>query len=321
MTKPAYNHLFGPVLSRRLGRSLGVDVMPFKTCTFDCIYCEQGRTTHLTTRRREYFPSDEILNELKDYLDTNPPPDYITLSGGGEPTLNARLGEIVKNAKAFGKCPVAVITNSSLLWDPSVQKDLSLADVVLPSLDAGNARIFQLVDRPAPGITFERMVEGLMSFRDVFSGAIWLEVMLVDGLTSGEAEVREIARLVREIRPDRIQLNTVVRPPAESFAQAIPKFRLEQLAGYFTPRAEVIADYRADATAAPVGEDDQRLVDLLERRPCSTAQIADTLGLRAVVVCKLLERLRAQGRIYERVHGGDVYFSSIPPDAEGFHNE
>lgn len=286
-----YKHIFGPVLSRRLGRSLGIDIMPFKTCTYDCVYCEQGRTTNHTVCRKEYVPVKDVLMELQEFLSSQPVPDYVTLSGAGEPTLHARLGELVKGIKEISKAPLAVITNGSLLWDPEVQEALHGADVVMPSLDAGNSRLFDVIDRPASGITFERMVYGLIAFRAAFHNAIWLEVLLIDKITSGESEVREIAAWARRIQPDRVQLNTVVRPPSEEFALPIPRKQLEKLAGLFEPCAEIIADYSGAMRQTEDMPGAARMLELLARRPCSMPEIAGSLGLRLVEAAKLAQQL------------------------------
>ena len=317
MTTPAdlqtrqYKHIFGPVLSRRLGRSLGVDIMPFKTCTYDCVYCEQGRTTNHTACRKEYVSTADVLAELKEFLASHPAPDYITLSGAGEPTLHARLGDIVQGVKKLTRVPLAVITNGSLLWEPTVRDALHDADLVLPSLDAGNARLFEYVDRPISCISFERMLGGLLRFRESFHNAIWLEVLLLAGVTSGESEVREIADWVRRIRPDRVQLNTVVRPPAESFALPVPREQLELLATLFDPRAEIIADYSGPSQEIKLSPNAARVLELIERRPCSLQEIAATLGLRRIETAKLVARLVNQNKIGERRFGKDTFFAMV----------
>lgn len=306
----AYKYIFGPVLSRRLGRSLGIDIIPFKTCTYDCVYCEQGRTTCHTAIRKAYVPVADVLAELKQFLAANAMPDYITVSGAGEPTLHSQLGAIIQGIKAMATAPLAVITNGSLLWEPSVQQELREADVVMPSLDAGNERLFKRLDRPVDDISFEKMVNGLIAFRDVFSNEIWLEVMIVDGITEDEGEVREIAELARKIRPDRIQLNTVVRPPSESFARPIPRERLEHFAGLFHPWAEIIANYSGISREADAAPDTARILELLRRRPCSLHEITEALGLRRMETTKTIQYLVEQNKIEERELGGELFYTS-----------
>ena len=231
--------------SRRLGRSLGVDLVPFKTCTYDCIYCQLGRTTCKTLERKEWVPMDAVLDELKQKLACRP--DYITLSGSGEPTLYSRLGEIIEHIQAMTAVPVAVLTNGSLLWQKAVREEVALADVVLPSLDAPDPERFEFINRPHPEITFDRLMEGLAAFRREFSGQYWLEVMLLGGYTSLPAQVRQLAEWARRIQPDKVQLNTAVRPPAEDYAMAVPPERLAELARLFEPAAEVVAEHRGQA--------------------------------------------------------------------------
>ena len=176
---PRHNLVFGPVPSRRLGRSLGVDLVPFKTCTYDCSYCQLGRTTRLTVERKEWVPMDAILDELKRKLTCRP--DYITLTGSGEPTLHSCLGQLIEHIQAMTRIPIAVLTNGSLLWQHEVRKELALADVVLPSMDAGGAFTFTCINRPQASLSFETLVEGLVEFRRAFSGHYWLEVFLWGG--------------------------------------------------------------------------------------------------------------------------------------------
>ncbi len=310
MTQGTYTHIFGPVLSRRLGKSLGIDIIPFKTCTYDCIYCEQGRTTNRTAERKEYAPVKDVLTELEQFLAKGVFPDYITVSGAGEPTLHSRMGDILQGIKAMTPVPVAVITNGSLLWDSNVQRDLLAADVVMPSLDAGSEALFRRLDRPVNEIPFEKIARGLIDFRRVFPNEIWLEVMLVDGITSGENEVRDIVQWVEQIRPDRIQINTVVRPPAESFARPIARKRLEMLTALFGPRAEIIANYSGTSLSTEDTPDADRIVDLLLRRPCSLSEIAEALGLRKMETAKTVQLLVEQHKIVEKRFGNQLFFSS-----------
>ena len=181
-----FKHVFGPVPSRRLGRSLGVDLVPLKVCSYDCIYCQLGRTTCKTVGRKEWVSMDAVLDELKRKLACRP--DYITLSGSGEPTLHSRLGEIIEHIQAMTKVPVAVLTNGSWLWQRGVREALTLADVVMPSLDAGDELLFQAVNRPHPEITFEKLVSGLEQFRREFSGQYWPEVLLLAAVRTARGD-------------------------------------------------------------------------------------------------------------------------------------
>ena len=292
-------HVYGPVFSRRLGRSLGVDLVPLKTCTYDCIYCQLGRTTNRTIERKHYVSVESILEEVQRKLTVAPPPTYITLAGSGEPTLNDHLGDVIYGIKRLTRSPVAVLTNGSLLWAQEVREALREADLVLPSLDAGDAKLFQYVNRPHSEITFEKMVHGLAEFSAHFSGSIWLEVFVLGGVTGIAKEVEKISAIAGRIHPTRIQLNTVARPPAEAFTLPVSKEHLEKFAGSFKPRAEVIAEFGyAEAQDAPGGTAEDVLA-LLSRRPCTLEDVARGLGIHVTEAAKDLETLKRSGRVKE----------------------
>ena len=211
-------YTFGPVPSRRLGQSLGIDTIPIKTCNWNCIYCQLGRTRPLMNERRAYFPSKDILAEVSSVLATHSPGkiDWITFVGSGEPTLHSDIGWLIRQVKALTTIPVAIITNGSLLYLPELRKELSVADAVMPSLDSGNASLYRKLNRPHSQATFERLVDGLIAFRDEYQGKLWVEVMLVQGWNDSKSAVQEIADILGYIRPDEIHLLLPTRPPAES---------------------------------------------------------------------------------------------------------
>ncbi len=304
-----FKHIFGPVPSRRLGRSLGVDLVPFKICSYDCIYCQLGRTTCKTVKRREWVSMDAVLNELKQKLASRP--DYITLSGSGEPTLHSRLGEIIEHIQAMSDVPVAVLTNGSLLWQKEVREELALADVVLPSLDAPDTERFEVINRPHPEVTFERLIEGLEALRREFSGQYWLEVMLMDGYTTLPPQVRQLAEHNRRIRPDKVQLNTVVRPPTEEYALAVPPERMAELARVFHPGAEVIAEYRGPPATVELEASSKAILTLLRRRPCTMPDIAKGLGMKPVEVIKRLADLEARENICTEKCGRGLFYRAV----------
>lgn len=311
-----FKYVFGPVPSRRLGRSLGVDVVPYKTCTYDCTYCQVGRTTVSTIERRPFVPLDAVLDEVRRRLEAGAAPDYITISGSGEPTLYAGLGPLIRGIKAMTDTSVAVITNGSLLWMPEVREDLALADLVVPSLDAGTANMWQQVDRPANGLDFDRMVDGLATFRDGFKGQIWLEVFLLGNANGVESEVRLLAGHVKRIRPDRIQINTVARPPADSDAQAVPKEELERFALLFDPPAEVIADFTGAHEQAEAIASSEDVLDLLRRRPCSLEDIAQGMRIHRHEASKYVGHLLEEGRIHSEKRGDTLYYVAEPHGGE-----
>lgn len=292
-TKQKY--IFGPVPSRRLGRSLGVDLVPFKTCTYDCVYCQLGRTTNKTIERKEWVPIDRVVEQLSSKLDSKP--DYITLSGSGEPTLYSRLEELIIKIKEITDIPLAVLTNGSLLWMPEIRSALKAADLIVPSLDAGSGHIFQYVNRPVSGVTFDKMLEGLIKFRDEYNGKYWLEVLLLAGVTTTEAEIKRLKTSIATIRPDKVQVNTVTRPPAEGFAEPVPQKQLQAIAQKLHEKAEVIADYSGVHKQQNFSAFREDVLMLLQRRPCSVDDIAAGLGLHRNEVVKYIEDLSSEGKI------------------------
>jgi wyosine [tRNA(Phe)-imidazoG37] synthetase (radical SAM superfamily) len=300
-------YIFGPVPSRRLGRSLGVDLVHFKTCTYDCIYCQLGRTTNKTVARRDWVPLEDVLAELKEKLDTKP--DYITLSGSGEPTLFSRLDELIAGIRSMTDIPVAVLTNGSLLWQDEVRRQLMDAHLVIPSLDAGHASMFQAVNRPHESISFEQMLSGLIAFREEYYGQYWLEVFLLAGHTAIDSEIRKIAECVSRIKPDRVQLNTATRPTAEDYAAMVDRRKMADLASKFDPPAEVIADYRGIHARSDFRAGRDSVLEMIQRRPCSLEDIADGLGMHRNEVIKYVEELDAKGFLEKRSSGGKIFYS------------
>lgn len=290
-------YIFGPVPSRRLGRSLGIDLVPFKTCSYDCIYCQLGRTTNKTLERKEYFPREEILKNLKKRLDETSPPDYITLAGSGEPTLYGPLEELVGDIKEMTDIPVALLTNGSLFWIDSIRRSVRGVDLIVPSLDAGDEETFLSVNRPHGEISFDMMAEGLCALREGFVGELWLEVFLTGGVTDKESEILQIKDWADRINPDRIQLNTAVRTPAEDFVRMVPKERMEEIADLIGPHAEVIADYSGVHDRGEFHLTRNDVLDLLKRRPCSLDDISTGLGLHRNEVIKYVQELLDHDRI------------------------
>lgn len=303
------SQIFGPVPSRRLGRSLGVDLVPFKTCTYDCIYCQLGQTTCKTMERKEWVPLDGVLEKLKGKLSSNP--DYITLSGSGEPTLFSRVDELIDQIKAITDVPVAVLTNGSLLWHEDVRNQLISADLVIPSLDAGDEAMFRLVNRPHEEISFGQMLDGLIDFRRVFRGEYWLEVFVVGACTAVPGELAKVAKCVDRICPDRVQLNTVTRPPAEKYAVGVSSERLVELTSIFHPRAEIIADFRGVHRQAEFVAGRQEILEMLRRRPCSIDDIAGGLDMHRNEVVKYIEELNAENLLEESLTAEKLYYKVV----------
>jgi wyosine [tRNA(Phe)-imidazoG37] synthetase (radical SAM superfamily) len=300
--------VYGPVPSRRLGRSLGVDIVPFKICTYDCIYCQLGRTTQKTLDRASFVPVDEILEELGDTLGRVPRPDYVTISGSGEPTLHVDLGRLAEEIKKATDVPLAIITNGSLLFRPEVRRACRGADLVVPSLDAGDDPAFQYVNRPHPSLSFRQVVEGLVQFREEYKGQIWLEVLLLGGVTATASEVLKIKECTDRIQPDRIQLNTVVRPAAEDFAFPVQPAELNRVLKLFGERAEIIASFPTRSRMEQFEARRDEILSLLSRRPCSIEDIANGLMLNKNQLIKCLDDLLSKGLIDYMYRNGRVYY-------------
>ena len=301
---------FGPVPSRRLGKSLGVDLLPFKTCTYDCIYCQLGRTTNKTTSLKEYFPVREVLKGVRQGVQESPHSDYITLSGSGEPTLYSRIGEVINGIKEITDIPVAVLTNGSLFWIDKVRESVLEADLIIPSLDAGDEEIFRYVNRPHKDISFKKMVDGLCSLRSRYSGRIWLEVFLIGGVTAIESEVLKIKACIDRIAPERVQLNTAVRIPAESFVDMVTKEKMEEIAGVFSSNCEVIADYSGTHNLREFTSTREDVLELLKRRPCSIEDISDGLNIHRNETVKYVQELLDRDLIrMERRNERALYFA------------
>ena len=237
-------YIYGPVKSRRLGFSLGITLTPYKICSFNCVYCQLGKTINTTNERREYIPVQEIINELKPWLQNNileaGDLNYITFSGSGEPTLNIKIGQLILDIKRITAVPVAVITNASLLNVALVRQALSCADLIIPSLDAATHKIFTKIDRPKEGISVEDIISGLMAFRKEFKGKIWLEVMLIKGINDDLAHARKLKDIIDKISPDKIQLNSPVRTTAEDNILAADKKKLQKFKEILGDKCEFI---------------------------------------------------------------------------------
>jgi len=303
-------YLFGPVPSRRLGLSLGVDIIPFKVCSLDCMYCQIGRTTEKTIERKDYVPVEEVLNELKGRLADGVRADFITISGSGEPTLNISLGKVVEGIKAITDIPVAILTNGTLFTEKSVRQDCAKADVVLPSLDAADAETFERINRPYADINIENVISGLCTFREEFGGEIWLEVFVIEGVNIEPEQIGAIKSAIERIRPDKVQLNTAVRPTADSGIQRIKKENLLQIAEQLGHDCEVVADFADDRLGDDMKIEAKDLLSMLKRRPCTLDDICVGLGVHRNEALKYIAHLQEQGVISSEYRGETVFFKA-----------
>lgn len=311
-----YRYLFGPVPSRRFGRSLGVDLTPLKTCSFDCVFCQLGHTSHKTLDRRAYVPIADVRSELLHWREGGGAADYISLSGSGEPTLHTEFGDILTFIKKEFSIPAVLLSNSSLFWLAEVREAALSADIAKLSLSAWDSDSFRRINRPHPELEFDRCLEGLRSFRGAFRGKLWLEVFLVEGVNSSPDAVRKIAAVAETISPDEVHLNTVARPPAEKTVVAVSAAAMEEYAGLFRPRARVIAGFPTRC-GEDVRANEDSILDLLRRRPCTSRQIADAFGMHINEVSKYTGDLVRARRIRTVWSGGEIYFGAVPPEHSG----
>lgn len=311
-----YQYLFGPVPSRRFGRSLGIDLTPYKTCSLDCIFCQLGRTRNKTVAPEAFVPTGAVLAEIDDWLKKGGMADVITLSGSGEPTLHCGFGEVLDFVRQRSGIPTVLLTNGTLLGATAVREAAAKADVVKVSLSAWNQASYEWVNRPHPKLRFNQLVAGQKAFREQFSGSLWIEVFLIQGINSQPENVKKIAALCKDIGPDRIQLNTAVRPPAEDFAMPLSRDQLSALSPLFYPAAEIIAEYNPEH-APDVHANQRTIFSMLQRRPCTMEQIADTFGMHLNEVSKYLGNLMRSGRIEVKHKNTAIYYAAVRTDESG----
>lgn len=293
-------YLFGPVPSRRLGISLGVDLVPHKVCTLNCVYCEVGRTTLLTLARKEYVPIDDVIHELDNFLAQQPSLDYITFSGQGEPTLNSGLGRVIEHIKThYPQYWVALLTNGTLFWDKALRKEVMMADVILPDLDAVSQSVFSKINRPKAGLDNRQIVEGLQALRHEFAGKILMEVFLIPGLNDTEEELKLIKKTLYELAPDSVQLNSLDRPGTESWVRPMNKERMIEVAEYLKPlKTEIVANTQNRKTIKSFDDDIQtNILKTISRRPCTDDDLCQILSLHKNELNKYLSSLLDEGRI------------------------
>ncbi len=310
-------YVYGPVPSRRLGRSLGVSPIPSKTCNYSCVYCQLGRTDHFTNTRKDFFDPEEILKEIFQSVSENKSGiDYITFVGEGEPTLCKSLGYLINQAKST-HLPVAVITNGALLYDKDVRIDLKNADVVLPSLDAGCQETFTRINRPYKGINFEMMIDGLKKFSEMRNGQLWIEIMLVKNLNDSEEEILKIESILKEVNPDRIYINVPIRPPAESWVEIPDEESIAK--AHEILKSYVISGYE-------MGEfnisDGTKLYDevlkICERHPMREDQIKDICLKFGIDPNEVISKMKNDRNVKEIVYH-EKHFFVVKPKMEEKH--
>jgi len=304
-------YVFGPVHSRRLGMSLGIDPVQAMTCTLDCVYCQLGKTGVQTLERRAYVPADAVIEEVQQTIDAGATMDCITFSGTGEPTLSSELGRMICAIRDLSRVPVVVITNSSLLHRTDVRNDLLQADLVIPSASAIHEQVFTRLCRPLPGFDLTQMLQGLERFSRTYTGRLWVEVMLVAGVNDSEDELQALADFLNTIRCEKIQINTVTRPPSERACIAVDTACLQRACQLFGQRAEIISPAPKVAAVRCAQDIPQRITALVRSHPCTLGQICATLGLEAAQAAAALNGLLSEGHVQKTSHKGDVFYRAF----------
>jgi len=295
-----YKYLFGPVPSRRLGMSLGIDLVPKKVCSLNCVYCEVGETTKLTVDRMEYVKVDKILAELKEFMSSSPKIDYITFSGSGEPTLNSRIGEVLNHIKQnYPEVKTAILTSGTLLSNSKLREELLEADVILPSLDAASQPVFEKINRPNPNLNIEPYIEGLIDLRKEYKGQIWLEVFLLKGYNDSPEELELLKKAILKIKPDIVQLNTLDRPGTIEGLVALTKDELQDVIDLWDiPNVEIIASAALRTDIDSYSTDiEGTILATIARRPCTLGDLHQILGIHVNEINKYLGTLEYNNKI------------------------
>jgi len=293
------NVVFGPIPSRRLGQSLGIDPIPLKTCNWNCVYCQLGRSRPVTNERKAYVDPNLILTQVRAVLDAHKPGeiDWVTFVGSGEPTLNSSLGAMIRQVKQITEIPVAVITNGALLFLPEVQQELLAADSVLPTLDAGNAALYKSINRPHPGVPFEQVITGLIAFRKVYQGKYWVEIMMVKGVNDTVPALRELAVVLDQINPDEIHINQPIRPPAETWVQPSDEEGLLRARAILGDKVRIFTLPEGHFDLGQYDDPVDAILAIIMRHPMRQMELEQTLTEWGKEdVGQALERLQASGR-------------------------
>lgn len=306
-------YLFGPIRSRRLGISLGVDIIPYKTCTLNCVYCECGKTTNLTGKINEYVPADDVIKELTAFLSKRPELDNITFAGSGEPTLNPGIEKIISFLKKnYPEYYVTVLTNGTLFHLKKIRKAVLGADIIIPSFDAVSRNAFEMINRPVKGITPEKMLKGLIKLGEEYSGRIFLEIFIVPGLNDSQEEIARLREACLKIKPDGIQLNTLDRPGTEKWVRPASKESLNIIKRRLAPFLVDIAGelkYHKDFSGAGMKDIENSIIATLSRRPSTLEDLADALGADLTVVAGIIKNLSNKNVITQIISSKGKFFS------------
>ncbi len=315
---PNGKYLFGPVASRRLGISLGIDLVPYKVCSFNCIYCESGATTHLTAERREYVPTTAVIAQLKQLLDDRPEIDYLTFSGAGEPTLHSGIGEIVHFLKDnYPKYKICLLTNASMFHSPTIIAELKPIDLIVPSLDASSPEEYLKINRPSPACDYQTLVDNLINFSHNFNGELWLEIFIVPGINDSDAAINRFVELTRKIAPTKVQFNTLDRPGCVDWLEPSSEANTRRFINAMERvcPVEAVGPFRyqtpAGSTSYSPQELQNRIMALIQRRPCTAADMLTTLNCSAHELQQALDSLRQQQLISGTASPRGEFFSPV----------
>jgi wyosine [tRNA(Phe)-imidazoG37] synthetase (radical SAM superfamily) len=306
--KRSSKYTYGPVPSRRLGHSLGIDIIPHKNCSFDCIYCQLGKTINKTVVREEYAPVEPILDEVRTVLKSKVQIDYLTFSGSGEPTLHKRIGYLINELKKTTEIPLAVLTNGSLLYMPDVRNDLRNADVVVPTLCTADQKVFQKIHRNHASLDIHKIIEGYIEFRMIYEGKIWLEVMLIKGINDGTDQIKDLKIVIDRINPDKIHLNTVVRPPSEEYVHPVSQEILQNIKRILGEKCEIVVDFKPKTMPAEHTDQLNGIAAIIARRPITIDDLSRITGLHKNEILKYIQVLLKSGKIEKSRHDQKEYY-------------
>lgn len=313
------SYLFGPVPSRRLGISLGVDIVPSKTCSMNCIYCEAGRTTNLTLERKEYVKTERVISELDTFLSSKPTLDYITFSGAGEPTLHSGIGKIISFIKSrYPSYKICLLTNGSLLGDKKLADEIKLTDLVIPSLDAADEATFQKINRPVKGLKCMDIIKNLSGFHRLYKMDFWLEIFVVPGINDSDDSIKALIKAIHKIKPDKVQLNTLDRPPSERRVRKADENILAKFAEAIKPvvPVEIIGKFEKKTPSAatdqslPQKEIERKIIGLISRRPCTAEDMSMSLDIDMDTLGIILEKLQTGGKIHTEKRGRGIFYKT-----------
>ena len=302
-------YIFGPVPSRRLGLSLGVDLIPQKTCSYDCIYCQVGKTTDRIMEPASFVVLSEVIEELKGVL-SKTPPDVITLAGSGEPTLNNDIGYIISEIKKITTIPLTLLTNGSLLWKKQVREKVKGVDILIPTLSSIYEETYKKIHRPHPDLKLKNILRGLKEMRKEYTGNFFLEVVLLAGLNDTEKEIAGISKIIKDIKPDKVHLNTVVRPPSEPSAISLSSEKLEEIRNYLGGNTEIIAFVPLKSRANKLDSIVDQIIEMIKRRPVTADDISTSLNIEKAETERFIKELMIKGNIQEQRHEDNLFYTS-----------